>query len=83
MGKRKPKLPKARKAYSPDEVLAGWREMRQAIPYMNETELKKALDEEMAKPDEDRRGDIVLHLHRRYSKLRQKRELAELLMVAV
>lgn len=70
---------KIREKYKPDEVLAGWREMRQALPYMNEAELKKALDEELKRPENERRSDIILHLHRRFSKVRQKRELSELL----
>lgn len=68
---------KVREKFAPDVVLEGWREMRQALPYMNEAELKKALDEELKRPDEDRRNDIIIHLHRRFTKVRQKREIRE------
>ncbi len=49
------------------------------ISEMNETELKKALDVEAAKPRKERREDIIHRLHRRFSKVRQERELQELL----
>lgn len=72
---------KVRGKFTPTIVLEGWREMRQALPHMNEAELKLALDEEMRRPEQERRNDIIIHLHRRFSKIRQKRELAELLAV--
>lgn len=72
-------LPKMRGKYSPTEVLGTWRELMEALPTMNETELKAALDKELSKPNEEQRADIILRLHRRYSKLRQDRELHEML----
>lgn len=70
---------KIRARYKPDIVLANWREVIDALPHMNETELKAALDKEMAKPEAERRNDVLGRLHRRYTKVRQEREKQELL----
>lgn len=53
--------------------------MIDAIGKMSESELKRALDMEAAKPRDERREDMIHRLHRRFSKIRQERELQELL----
>jgi len=65
-----------KKSYPPDRVLADWRELIQALPHMDEQELKAALDHESSGA---RRKDFITRLHRRYNKLRGERELEELL----
>ena len=74
-----PKPNKIRDKYRPEVVLATWRDVNQALPHMNEGELLAALAEEVAKPLENRRADIVHRLHRRFTKVRQERELQEYL----
>lgn len=65
-----------KKVYQPEEVLANWRELLEALPHMDESELKAALDKEVGG---ERRGDFIKRLHRRYNKLRSERELEEYL----
>ena len=69
---------RVRSKYAPKQVLGTWRGLLRAISKMNEEELKAALDEESAKPDHQRRDDIVRRLHRRYNKIKGQRELKEL-----
>lgn len=67
-----------REKYAPLVVLFSWRELLEALPYMNEYECKAALDEEVSKPKGDRRWDMIERLHRRYCRLRQEREIDEM-----
>lgn len=62
--------------FPPEKVLKDWRELIQAIPLMDEEELKAALNVEVSG---ERRKDFIIRLHRRYNKLRSERELEELL----
>lgn len=66
----------AKKDYTPRKVLENWREMLEALPHMDEKELKAALDAEVTG---ERRKDFITRLHRRYNKLRSERELEEYL----
>jgi len=70
---------KIREQYKADVVLATWRDLLESIPYMNEAELLAALEQETSKPKAERRVDIVERIHRRYSRMRQDRELQEYL----
>jgi len=72
-------MSKIRERYRPDNVLASWRDVNEALPHMNEDELLAALKEEAGKLDAERRNDVILRLHRRYTKVRQERELREYL----
>jgi hypothetical protein len=65
-----------REKFKADVVLANWRGMLEALPHMNEKELRAALDKEVGG---ERRGDFIKRLHRRYNKLRSERELEEYL----
>jgi len=65
-----------RKKFAPEKVLEDWREMIQAVPHMNEGELKAAIEAEVSGA---RRKDFIIRLHRRYNKLRGERELEEYL----
>lgn len=67
---------KPRERYSPARVLSNWRELVEAIPHMNEDELRVALDHEV---HGEKRQDFIVRLHRRYTKVRQERELEEYL----
>lgn len=69
---------KVRKGFEPKTVLENWRVAVELIPEMNEVELKKALDAEVATSG-NRRVDLIRRLHRRFCTLRQNRELDELL----
>lgn len=69
-------MEKTREHFSPNVVLENWNELIKALPQMNEPELKRALAVEVGN---DRRKDFILRLHRRYTKLRQSRELKEYL----
>lgn len=62
--------------YTPAAVLENWRALLEALPNMNEEELKSALNEEVSG---ERRKDFITRLHRRYNKLRSERELEEML----
>lgn len=55
-----------------------WRTLLKALPKMTEEELANALKLEANKPKGKRRQDVILRLHRRYSKVRQAREFKEL-----
>jgi hypothetical protein len=68
-----------RRKYKPDRVLASWRTLAQALPKMNERELMAALNREVVRPSDEKRRDIIHRLHRRYTKIRQERELEEYL----
>lgn len=70
---------KIRERYRPEVVLASWRDVNEALPDMNEGELLAALQKESRKPVDERRNDVILRLHRRYTKVRQERELEEYL----
>lgn len=72
-------MAKIRERYKPEVVLANWRAMNEALPEMHEGELLAALLEEARKPADERRNDVILRLHRRYTKVRQERELEEYL----
>lgn len=65
-----------REKYRPDCVLATYRDLMQALPNMNESELLAALDEEAVRGGDSRR-DMVWKLHRRYCSVRQTREIEE------
>lgn len=65
--------------FGTDTVLETWRTLLQAMPYMTEDECLAALKEETRRPKDERRMDIISRLHARYTKLRQKRELQELM----
>jgi hypothetical protein len=62
--------------YAPARVLENWKEMMEALPYMNEDELLACLKRELKG---ERRKDFIVRLHRRYTKLRSERELEEYL----
>jgi hypothetical protein len=64
---------------TPRRVLESWRTLIASIGKMSESELKRALEVEAAKPPDERREDIIHRLHRRFTKVRQERELQELL----
>jgi len=66
-----------REQYAPLVVLANWRELLQALPNMNEEELKAALATEVGRHKPERRGDFIKRLYTRYNRLRAERELAE------
>lgn len=70
-------MSKVRKEYKPEKVLATWRELMQAIVHMTEAELLAALKEEASR--QDKRPDIIERLHRKYTRIRQERELQEYL----
>jgi hypothetical protein len=70
---------RVRNDYKPAKVLATWRTLAQALPDMNEKELLASLEAEAKRPCDERRRDIIHRLHRRYTKLRQERELQEYL----
>lgn len=72
-------MTKIRDQYKPAVVLATWRDLLQAIPNMNEAELLAALKVETERPKSERRADMIERLHRRYSRMRQDRELQEYL----
>lgn len=72
-------MSKIREQYRPAQVLASWRDVNEALPYMTEDELLAAIKAEARKPLEEKRTDVIHRLHRRYSKLRQERELGEYL----
>lgn len=64
--------------YEPEKILSeGWRAILEALPYMTEAELKAAIDKEST--SDERRIDVIVRLHRRYSRVRQEREIQELL----
>lgn len=65
-----------RKKYTPEKVLENWRELLEALPHMNEEELRVAVEAEASGA---RRKDFIIRLHRRYNKLRSERELEEIL----
>lgn len=65
-----------RKEYEPDVVLTTWRKLLQALPLMNEAELKAALRQEVNSANS--RGDMVDRLRVRYVNARKKRLLKEL-----
>lgn len=67
-----------RREYRPRRVLNTWREVMQALPHMNEKELRAAINVEKEKPSEEQRKDILLRLHRRYCVVRQDREMEEI-----
>lgn len=66
-----------RERYLPETVMSNWRELMEAIPNMNEDEVAAALSLEVKRPKGDRRGDFIIRLHRKLTKLRAERELAE------
>jgi len=66
----------AKGKYTPEKVLENWRELLEALPHMDEDELKAALDAEVSGA---RRKDFIVRLHRKYNKLRSERELEEML----
>ena len=63
-----------REKYAPEKVLQTWATVMQAIVYMNEDELKAALEAEL---EGQRRKDIILRLHRKFNRLRGEREMKE------
>ena len=72
-------MSKIRERYKPERVLSSWRDVNEALPWMNEEELLAALKEEAGRATADKRADVIHRLHRRYTKLRQERELGEYL----
>lgn len=66
-----------RQRYAPERVLTDWRQVNQALPEMNEAELLAALREESSRLE--KRKDVIVRLHRRFTKVRQERELQEYL----
>lgn len=72
-------MSRKKKEYPAQEVLENWRSVLQALPHMTESELLAALNDESARTREERRVDVIVRLHRKYSKLRQERELQEML----
>lgn len=67
-----------RDRYTPERVLENGRELYEALPHMNESELLAALRAELKRPGEKRK-DFITRLHRKYSRFRQERELEEYL----
>ena len=70
-------MSKSKKSYPPEMVLANWRAMMEALPYMTEHELLVAIKEEAARPTEDKRRDVITRLYGRYNSIRRERELQE------
>jgi hypothetical protein len=66
---------KIREKYKPDKVLETWASMMQALPYLNEAELEAAVIQEAAG---EKRSDVIVRLHRRFTRIRQRREFQEL-----
>lgn len=53
-----------------------WQSIVDALPSMNEKQLRRALAKEVSGP---KRKDVIVRLHRRFTKIRQQRELTEYL----
>jgi len=58
-----------------DTVIANWHTLNKGLRYFTEEQCKRALHRELVG---NRRRTILERLHARYSSLRQKRELSEL-----
>jgi HSP20 family molecular chaperone IbpA len=58
-----------------DEVLRSWASMNKALPEMTEVDLKTAISRELSG---NRRKDVAIRMHQRYTVLRAKRERQEL-----
>jgi hypothetical protein len=69
----------AKKQFDPEKVLRNWRTVSASLTKMTEEQVMQCLNREVIKAREDRRDDIVHRLHRRFTKLRQARELKEYL----
>lgn len=61
------------------ESLETWRTMMDSITKMSEAELEAALNQEISKPKEEQRQDLIVRLHRRFTRIRKERELEEYL----
>lgn len=66
-----------RPEFRPRVIMVNWRALIEALPHMNEEELHESLKFEVKRPREDRRGDFIVRLYRRYTRLRAERELKE------
>jgi transposase-like protein len=63
---KKLKRPKTvRASYAPEVVMTDFRTLMQAMPHMNEDELRAALVLEVSRPKSDRRNNLIELLHRR------------------
>lgn len=60
-----------------DKAIANWHVLNKELKGFTEAECKRAIQREFAG---NRRAAIVQRLHTRYSGLRQKRELAEMIL---
>lgn len=77
MAKTKEKDDGIRARYQPEVVLENWRTLMEAIVNMNEKELEAALKTEASSPQ--KRRDVIERLHRKFTRMRQARELEEYL----
>lgn len=59
-----------------DDHVGTWRDAVANVSKMTENEIQSAIEAEKCLPEP--RRDVLIRLHRRYSKLRQERELIEL-----
>jgi HSP20 family molecular chaperone IbpA len=59
-----------------DEILKSWISMNKALPDLTEADLKDVINRELVG---NRRKDVAVRLHQRYTIVRAKRERAELI----
>lgn len=71
--------PEEVKRYPPSEVMSDFRTMTQAMPHMNDAELRAALVFEVSRPKDDRRNNLIELLHRRIvnRKIQKLKKLAD------
>ena len=61
------------------EAMETWRILMGQITRMSEKELQEALLSEVKKPRDERRDDVIIRLHRKFTRIRKERELREYL----
>jgi hypothetical protein len=61
------------------DAMETWRKLMAQITRMSEKELHEALRSEVSRPREDRRDDVIIRLHRKFTRIRKERELREYL----
>lgn len=77
----KTKRTKAKKMrpFKIDEVMETHRSLMARITKMTEGQLHQALKAEVRKPRAERRDDVIIRLHRKFTRIRKERELREYL----
>lgn len=65
MAKKVKRSKNVRSKYAPEVVMSDFRTLTQAMPYMNDEELRAALVLEVSRPKADRRTNLIELLHRR------------------